>query len=87
MQKPENTCYQWLINLITVYMIQSESKTKQTFMTLFESEIDINTHTDYISKKISDASEGRYVKYKSEKDKNHQWKNTLKKLGYTYVIW
>ena len=48
MQKPENTCYQWLINLITVYMIKSESKPKQTFVTLFESEIDINTPTDYI---------------------------------------
>ena len=67
-------------------MKKSESDTKQKVMRLFESKVDNNTSMNYKPKNIKDAFEDKYVEYKSEKDKNHQWKNILRKLDNTYVI-
>ena len=65
-------------------MKKSESDTKQN-VRLFESKKDNNTSTNYKPKEFTDALEGRYVECKSEKNKKHQWKNTVKILGSTYV--
>ena len=50
-------------------MKKPESNTKKIVMTLFESKI-FNMPIGYKPAKIRDAFKGRYVEYKSEKDKN-----------------
>ena len=61
--------HDWLNNHIPESLKKSESNTKQKIMNLSELKIDINTPADLKTKKYRDAFEGRYVEYKSEKDK------------------
>ena len=68
----ENAYYHWydsLINHIQDSMKKSESNTKQKDIMIFQSKTDDNTSMDYKPKQIRHSFEGRYVKYKSEKDK------------------
>ena len=48
--------------------------------------IPITASTDYKSKTIRDAFEGRYVKYKNRKDKNSSMTEYLEKLGNANVM-
>ena len=51
-------------------MKKPESSTKKIIMRLFESKIVNNTPIGYKPAKIRDSFKGKYVEYKSEKDKN-----------------
>lgn len=51
-------------------MKKPESNTKKIVMRFFELKIVNNTPIGYKPVKIRDAFKGRYVEYKSEKDKN-----------------
>ena len=51
-------------------MTKPESNTKQIVMRFFESKIVNKTSIGYKPTKITNVFEGRYVEYKSEKDKN-----------------
>ena len=69
---PENTWYQWyewITNHVPGSTKKSESDTKQKVIRLFESKVDDNTLSNYKTKKIRDAFDGRYVECKSQKDK------------------
>ena len=48
---------------------------------IFQSKTDDNTSMDYKPKQIRDSFEGRYVKYKSEKDKKLSITGFLKKIS------
>ena len=61
-------------------MKESERKTKQKVMRLFESNIDNKTSMDSKPKKIANDFESRYIEYKSEKDKKSSMKEYLKKI-------
>ena len=61
-------------------MKESERKTKQKVMRLFESNIDNNTPMDYKPKKIADDFESRYIENKSENDKKPSMKEYLEKI-------
>ena len=61
-------------------MKESEIKTKQKVVRLFESNIDNKTSMDYKPKKIANDFESRYIEYKSEKDKKSSMKEYLKKI-------
>ena len=65
---------------------QCQAKKHMAFWIKNMSKIDNKTPTNYRPKQTVDALQGR-VEYKSEKMKNYNWKDTLKKLDHIYVIW
>ena len=85
----ENTFYQWydwLINHISESMKKSGNYTKLKVI-LFELKIDNDTTTDSKKKKWPMPLNIGMLNTRVAMIKDHQWKDTLKKLDCSCVIW